>query len=67
MVTPGKPTPVDVPAVTMPETLNPRTSAKSFPVESDPLIVTVRLAGVNVQPLALGVKMYCPFARPVKV
>jgi hypothetical protein len=71
MVTPGKPGPVDVATVTIPEMLypvrDPVASVKSLLLESPPLIVTVRLAGVNVQPIALGVRVYCPFARPVKV
>jgi hypothetical protein len=33
-------------------------AAKSFPKEFVPLIVRVRLAGANVEPLALGVRVY---------
>ncbi len=40
---------------------------KLTPVWLAPLIVTLALAGLNVYPERLGVTVYVPFARPLKV
>jgi hypothetical protein len=42
-------------------------AVKSTPVREPPVIVTVRLSGLNATPLSDGVIVYGPFASPVKV
>ena len=75
MVTPAKgllpPPPPNPPlVVTLPEieyVVALGVPVKFWPVTFAPLMVTVLLVGLNVYPVLLGVTVYVPLARPVKV
>jgi hypothetical protein len=42
-------------------------AVKLIPVTFTPFTVALRLAGLNVYPVLLGVTAYVPLAKPVKV